>query len=118
MAVANKYDTTMLAETVPGYKALNDFKYYTLYGKDGMPGVTGLDVDEAERISGSTSNPYARTIEDQERWDDLLTHLLANGHEGRDLFFKSRNELLILFWDCAPINTEEHNAWQRSCAHG
>lgn len=116
--MANKYDTTMLPPTVPGYEALNALKREILYGNGHKLGVMQMEEDAQERISGNTSNPYARTVADQERWDDLLAHLLINGHEGRDLFFKSRNELLILFWDTMPYPVDEVDAWKRGLAHG
>lgn len=118
MAVANKYDTTMLPATVPGYEALNALKRDILYGNAQKPGVLNREADYQEWISGITTNPYARTIADQARWDELLAWLMAHGYEGRDLYFRSRNELNVLFWDCAPISQEEYGAWERSRANG
>lgn len=118
MAVANKYDTTMLPPTVPGYEALNALKRDILYGNGQKLGVMQMGEDAQERISGNTSNPYARTIEDQLRCDEMLAYLLEHGHEGRDLYFRSRDELHSLFWQSWEVVEDDYAAWHRSMAHG
>lgn len=92
------YNTSLLPPTVPGHEALNSFKRATQSGDLNRPGLASLSEAEQSGLSANTSNPFARNIEDQDLWDGYFAQLLADGWQGRDIFGKSRNELLILTW--------------------